>query len=292
MASDRATTGGGTAGDAAPPTLGILAGSGPLPRRLIAAARAQGRRVFVVAFHGQTDPATTEAAPALWTHLGSAGEILDRLRAEGVRDLVLAGPIRRPSLLKLRLDARAARFLAQIGRRAFGDDGLLGAIVRALEEEEGFRVLGAHQLLGDLLATAGRLTHARPDAQAEADIARGLEVVRALGALDVGQAVVVQQGVLLGVEAVEGTDALLRRAGELRREGPGGVLVKTAKPNQERRIDLPTIGTETVAGAAAAGLRGIAVQAGATLVVDRDKVVSACDAAGLFLVGREVADGR
>lgn len=277
-------------GETAPPAaraakLGILAGGGELPRRLIAAARAQGREVFLVAFQGQTDPKTAEAAPSMWTHLGSAAAILERLRAEGVEELVLAGPIRRPSLLSLRLDARAAKFMAQIGRRAFGDDGLLGAIVRTLEEEEGFRVVGVHDILQDVLADAGRYGAHAPDRQAEADIRRGIEVVQALGRLDVGQAAVVQQGIVLGVEAIEGTDALLRRAGELRREGPGGVLVKLAKPQQETRIDLPTVGLATVEAARAAGLRGIAVEAGRALVVDRARTAAACDAAGLFLVG-------
>ena len=274
-----------------PPKLGILAGGGALPRHLIAAARAQGRDVFVVAFHGQTEPATAEAAPSFWTHLGNAGETLSRLHGEGVEDLVLAGPIRRPSLLQLRLDARAAKFVAQIGRRAFGDDGLLGAIVRALEEEEGFRVLGSQELLGGLLATAGVYGRHRPDAQADRDIARGVEVVQALGRLDIGQAAVVQQGLVLGVEAIEGTDALLRRVGPLRREGPGGVLVKIAKPGQERRIDLPTIGLDTLEAAKASGLRGLAIQAGATLVVDRPRVIAACDDVGLFLVGLDIDDG-
>ena len=289
MASDAAseTSPSGTR----PAKLGILAGGGALPRHLIAAARAQGRDVFVVAFHGQTEPATAEAAPSFWTHLGSAGETLKRLHGEGVEDLVLAGPIRRPSLLQLRLDARAAKFMAQIGRRAFGDDGLLGAIVRALEEEEGFRVLGSQELLGGLLATAGAYGRHRPDAQADTDIARGVEVVRALGRLDIGQAAVVQQGLVLGVEAIEGTDALLHRVGPLRREGPGGVLVKIAKPGQERRIDLPTIGLDTLEAARAAGLRGLAIQAGAALVIERPQVIAACDAAGLFLVGLDLDDG-
>lgn len=282
----RAVDAGSDGGKAA--KLGILAGGGALPRRLIAAARAQGRAVFVIAFHGQTEAATAEAAPSFWTHLGNAGEALERLRREEVEELVLAGPIRRPSLLKLRLDARAARFVAQIGRRAFGDDGLLGAVVKTLEEDEGFRVIGVQEILGDLLMSAGLYGRHRPDAQAEADIARGLDIVRALGRLDVGQAAVIQQGLVLGVEAIEGTDALLRRAGELRREGPGGVLVKIAKPGQETRVDLPTIGLTTVEGVKSAGLRGLAIQAGATLVVDRREVISACDEAGLFLIGLDL----
>jgi DUF1009 family protein len=124
-----------------------------------------------------------------------------------------------------------------------------------------------------------------PDAEAELDIAHGLHIVRALGALDIGQAAVVQQGLVLGVEAIEGTDALLQRCAALRRDGPGGVLVKVEKPGQERRADRPVIGPETVAKAAAAGLRGIAAEAGIVLVVDRDELVRRADAAGLFVVG-------
>ena len=273
-------------GEAGP--LAILAGGGDLPRRLIEVCRARGREVFVIAFEGQTDPETTALAEHIWTRLAAAGEILDALRARGIVELVLAGPIRRPSLLSLRPDARAARFLARIGPRAFGDDGLLGAIVRALEEEEGFRVVGVDDVLGDVLAGAGVLGALRPDAAAGADIRRGLEVVRALGRLDVGQAVVVQQGIVLGVEAIEGTDALLARVATLRRPGPGGVLVKAKKPQQERRVDLPTVGPATVAGAAEAGLRGIAVEAGATLLIDRRATVMRADAAGLFLYGLTV----
>ncbi len=146
-------------------------------------------------------------------------------------------------------------------------------------------MIGPDQVLQAGLAPEGPLGHVRPDAQAIADIERGERVARALGALDVGQAVVVQQGLVLGVEAIEGTDELIRRCAGLRREGPGGVLVKVEKPGQEQRADRPTIGPQTVTLAAAAGLRGIAVEAGATIVIDRDEVVASADHAGLFVFG-------
>jgi len=146
-------------------------------------------------------------------------------------------------------------------------------------------VIGPDQVLRAGLAPEGVLGRLRPDAQALADIDHARRIARALGALDIGQAVVVQQGLVLGVEAIEGTDALLRRCAKLRREGPGGVLVKVEKPGQEQRADRPTIGPQTVALAVAAGLRGIAVEAGATIVLDRDEVVNAADRAGLFVVG-------
>jgi DUF1009 family protein len=187
-------------------------------------------------------------------------------------------------LLSLRPDWRAAKFLARVGYRALGDDGLLKAIIREFEGE-GFRVVGADAILSSAVAPVGPLGRHAPDAQAEDDIALGFRIVRALGALDIGQAAVVQQGLVLGVEAIEGTDALIARCAGLRREGAGGVLVKAPKPGQERRADLPTIGPRTVEAAAAAGLRGIAIEAGASLVIDRAALVAAADRTGLFVVG-------
>jgi UDP-2,3-diacylglucosamine hydrolase len=198
-----------------------------------------------------------------------------------------ASCVKRPSVLQLRPDWRTAKFFARIGYRALGDDGLMKAVIHELEEVEGFRIIGLESLLGSDLAPAGVLGRVAPDEQARHDIDFGFKLVRAMGPLDIGQAVVVQQGLVLGVEAIEGTDALIARCGPLQREGTRGVLVKGTKPGQERRADLPTIGTHTVAGVAQAGLRGVAVEAGATLIVDRAAVVAAADKAGLFIVGIE-----
>src|SRR4051812_25595715 len=267
-----------------PGPLGIIAGNGGLPARLIESCRAAGREVFVLALQGEADPATVARVPHAWCRLGGAATGLDVLRAHGVEELVLAGGVRRPSLAALRPDWRAARFFAKVGYRALGDDGLLSAIVKELERE-GFRVIGADALLGDADLPEGPLGHLRPDALALADIARGMQIARAIGALDIGQATVVQQGLVLGVEAIEGTDALLRRVAGLRRDGPGGVLVKAEKPGQERRADRPTIGPQTISLAAESGLRGVAAQAGATIVLDRLETVRRADEAGLFVVG-------
>jgi hypothetical protein len=266
--------------------IGIVAGSGDLPRRLSAACREARIDYFVLALQGEAEPETVADAPHAWCRLGAGGEALDLLRRNGVTDLVFAGAVRRPSLVSLRPDWRAAKFFARVGYRALGDDGLLSAIVKEVEAE-GFRVRGAEQLLS-LIMPEGPLGAVSPDDEARADIARGLEVAKAIGLLDIGQAVVVQQGMVLGVEAIEGTDALLRRCGSLRRDGPGGVLVKIAKPGQERRTDLPTIGPDTVAAAKEAGLRGIAAEAGATIVLDREEVIRSADAAGLFVAGIRV----
>ncbi len=266
------------------PKLGIIAGGGSLPGQVIAACRAEGRPFFVLALKNFADEAAIAGVPHAWVRLGAAVRGVELLQEQGVEELVMVGPVKRPSLATLRPDARTAKWLTRVGISALGDDGLLKAIMTAIESA-GFRFVGVDSILGSLVASEGQYGKITPDGQAMVDIERGIDVANGLGAADVGQAVVVQQGIVLGVEAVEGTDALLARCADLRRPGPGGVLVKMKKPNQERRIDLPTIGVDTVEHAAAAGLRGIAIEAGGTLVVDREEVVRRADAAGLFVIG-------
>ena len=270
-----------------PGPLGIVAGGGPLPRRLVDLCQSSGRKAFVVAIEGYAEPATVVGVDHLWVRLGQSAKAVEALKNFGARELVMVGPVKRPSITDLRPDRMTFKFLAKIGFNSLGDDGLLAAVVKALEAE-GFVLRGIDEFLGELLAEEGSFGSLAPDDSAWGDIRRGIEVVRAMGAADVGQATVIQDGLVLGVEAVEGTDALLERCGPLRRGGPGGVLVKLSKPGQERRADLPTIGVQTVDLAAAAGLRGIAVEAGGTLVVDAAAVTAAADRAGLFIVGIRV----
>ena len=271
------------------PKVGILAGGGPLPGYLVDACRSAGREVYVIAFEGQADADVIAHAPHTWVRLGAAGEALDRLRSEGVEEIVMAGPVTRPTWRELRPDRRAAKFLGR-GLLNTGDDGLLGAIVRTLEEEEGFRVIGADDLLDDLKAVSGPFGQFGPDDEISGDIRAGVQVLRTTGPLDIGQAVIVQQGIVLGLEAAEGTRALIERCGSLRREGRGGVLVKLPKPGQETRADMPSIGPDTISAAAAAGLAGVAVAASATLVFELAEVVQIADAEGLFLVGIDPSD--
>lgn len=265
--------------------LGIVAGGGELPRRVVDRCLAEGRPFFVFAVEGAATPGAYDDVPHAWFRLGAAGACLRRAQAEAIQDLLLVGPVKRPSLAALRPDATALRILTRIGSRALGDDGLLRALIAHLEREYGWRVIGLEDVLGDELTPApGRLGRHAPDATSRQDIARGRAVLAAMAAADVGQAVVVQDGIVLGVEAIEGTDALIARCGELRRDGPGGVLVKFAKAGQELRADMPTLGPHTVERARDAGLRGIALEAGRTLLVDRARMIELADAAGLFLV--------
>jgi DUF1009 family protein len=273
----------------APEPLGLIAGAGVMPIRLVDAAAKTGRPVFCVLVEGYARPQDYARFPHEVVPLGRIGRMLDLLRQHGAREMVMAGRVQRPSLLSLRLDAEGVRLMAKLGSRAIfgGDDGLLTGVLRLLREE-GFLPIAAQDVLKALLVAEGTLTTRAPSARDRDDIARGIAVTKALGAVDVGQGCVVQQGLVLGVEAIEGTDALLARCAGLRRDGGGGVLVKLVKPQQEIRADLPVIGPETVHGAAAAGLAGIAIEASSghagTLVLDRAETIAAAEAAGLFLV--------
>lgn len=272
----------------APPALGIIAGGGTLPVRLAETCRARGRAHLVIALEGQADPSAYPGSSLVRLRLGALGAALTRLRAEEVGEVVMAGPVRRPSLAELRPDLQGVRFLARhaLKLKRLGDDGLLRVLIGEFERQ-GFRVVGAAEVLDDLLAPPGVWTRRRPDPQDRADIARAAAVLDALGPLDVGQACVAQQGLVLGIEAIEGTAALLGRCAGLRRAGGGGVLVKLAKPGQEARVDLPTIGPDTVSQAVEAGLAGIAVEAGRALALERREVIAEADAAGLFVLGWE-----
>lgn len=269
--------------------VGILAGGGPLPARVAEAAAAAGRPVFILGFEGFAEPDIIAPWPHETVRLGAAGQMLSLLRAHGCTDLVLIGPIRRPSLRSLYPDAEGARILARLGRALFaGDDGLLAALVRILGEE-GFTVRGAHEFLAHAVARPGVLGRVEPDTLARSDIVRGINVVQTLGRMDIGQGCVVQNGLVLAVEAMEGTDRMLARAGECRQPGEGGVLVKLLKPGQEKRADMPTIGPATVENAHKAGLKGIAFEADNTLMTDRDACIAAANQAGLFLMAVDPA---
>ena len=267
-----------------PPKLGILAGGGILPARLIEHCNAIGRAHYVVALDGHCDAATVTNAPHGWFRIGAAGAILAALHREGAVDLVMIGRIHRPRIRDLRLDAKGWLILARIWRRFFaGDDGLLRAVSSVLEDE-GFQVRGIHEVMDSVLAPAGAFGRIQPDDDALRDIAEGVRTARDLGRRDVGQAVVIQGGRLIAQESAKGTDELLKRSAGLL-AGSGGVLVKMRKPQQDRRIDLPAIGPDTVRRAAEIGLRGIAIEAGHALVLDLPEVVRLADDAGLFLFG-------
>ena len=277
--------------DNSPPKLGIIAGGGALPARLAAAAKAAGRAVFVVMLDGHANDPTLENYPQTTLRLGAAAKILDAMRAEDCEDIVLAGKVARPSFSAMRPDWRATKLLMKVGMKALGDDGLLRLVGQELERE-GFRLIGAHEILTDLAVEEGVLGTVQPDEQAMSDAKHGLSVARILGQADVGQGCVVQQGLVLALEAIEGTDEMLRRSALYKREGVGGVLVKSAKPQQDKRLDLPAIGLKTIEESHKAGLRGIALLAGGTMIIDREAVLARADALGMFVVGLRAEDNQ
>src|SRR5215472_487257 len=271
--------------------VGLIAAGGVMPFAVADSLVARGVSPVLFAIRGVCDAREVERFRHHWISIGRLGQATRLFRTEGCRDLVFIGTLVRPALSEIRLDLGTLRVIKQVWA-AFrgGDDHLLSGIGRILERD-GFRMVGIKDVAPDLLMPTGCLTHATPDARAEADIARGCEVLRALSAFDIGQAVVVIDGHVVGVEDIEGTDGLLariaglREVGRIRAAANRGVLVKAPKIGQDLRFDLPTVGARTVAGARDAALAGIAVAAGNTQVVDPQAVIAAADAAGLFVTG-------
>jgi len=272
--------------------LGLVAGSGAFPAAVAEAVQAQGREVVLFLIRGFADPAL-ERYEHQWFRLGSLGSVTAMAKARGIRQVVMVGGLTRPRVRDLGLDWTMLRLLPRIARLFQGGDNHLLSGVLQLVGEQGFDLVGAHEVAPALLLPKGVLGSQVPNARNEADIALGLKVIHALGPFDVGQGVIVVDGWVAAVEAAEGTDQMLARYGEMRRSGrlrcPAGhgVLVKAPKPGQDRRIDLPSLGPATVERAHEAGLAGIAFEAGGAMVPDAAALVAAADAAGLFVVGVE-----
>lgn len=269
--------------------LGIIAGGGTLPKEVIQACQRQKRPFFVLALKGFCAPdLLPKNAPVKWVRLGGAGVIEKTLRAQQVQEIMLIGSVRRPSVLELWPDWTALKFMLRVLMQAHGDNGLLCALIHEIERR-GFGVVGAHEVLPSLLLPKGEQGALSPDKAGVRDIVRGFEVAKLLGQADVGQSVIVQQGLVLAVEGIEGTDALIQRSKALRRRGGGGVLVKVAKPQQDHRVDLPTIGPKTVQEVYDAGLKGIAAESGACLFAKPDETIRLADRLGVFIVGIDQA---
>ena len=269
--------------------LAIICGGGTLPFAVADAVTKYGRRVVLFAIRGWADPKRVVDYPHYWAALGQFGAFCRLARREGCQDVVLIGSMVRPAIWQIRPDLKTLRLLPRIfGIFRGGDDYLLKGVA-AIFEEHGFRLLGAHAVAPEILMPEGTLGRERPTDRDNADIAKGLAFLTAASPFDVGQAVVVADARVLAIEAAEGTDSLLERIAQLRQTGRiasgRGVLVKAAKRNQDRRLDLPSIGPQTVEGAARAGLAGIAVVAGSTVVAEPAQIGAIADRAGLFVLG-------
>lgn len=265
--------------------LGIIAGNGVLPRGLIAACRAEGRPFFVVGLKGHASPDLLDGGIAgTFVRVGSVGRAIRLLKKAKVQDLVFIGGVRRPSITEIVPDIGGALLLTRLGFRMLGDDSLLRSIVAEVERH-GFRVVGIDSIMPELLVQAGVYGSTAPSKADRSDIQQGFRVAKLLGQADVGQAVIVQRGLVLSLEGIEGTAEMIRRTGPLKRKGGGGVLVKVSKPQQDRRMDLPTIGPATVEAVFESGLKGIAVEAGGALLVEADKTIALANKLKIFIVG-------
>jgi DUF1009 family protein len=270
--------------------LGLIAGGGALPLEVAAFCKRAGRPIFVIRLRGFAAETFSEY-DGVELGLAEFGKCIDALRKAECRVVCLAGVVRRPDFAALKPDLKGLSILpgAILAARK-GDDGLLRYLVGQFEKE-GFKVEGSTDVSASLLLGEGPLGDVRPSRAQLSDAAKAMDVARAIGELDIGQASVVCDGLVLAVEAQEGTDALLQRVAGLPEAirgsvgAPRGVLAKAPKPIQERRVDLPTIGVATIEAVAAAGLAGLAGEAGALIVLDREAVIEAADRLGVFVWG-------
>jgi len=271
--------------------LAIICGGGSFPGAVADAVAQRGRRPVMFGIKGWADAAVIGGYAHHWIAIGQAGRFFRLARAENCREVLFIGTVLRPPITQLRLDWQTIRAMPRLIRAYRGGDDKLISGVAGIAESGGLRVVGVKEVAPEVLIPEGILGRHQPSERDRTDIARALKVIAALGPFDVGQAAIVAGNNVLAVEAAEGTDNMLGRIAELRRLGrvtspPGtGVLVKAPKPGQDRRFDLPSIGPRTIENVARAGLAGLAVTAGSTMIAEPDKVTAAADREGIFLVG-------
>lgn len=270
--------------------VGLIAGGGPLPHAVLAGASDAGTDMFVATLDGFSDPEDFPEHDTDRFRIGDIGRLVKTLKAKKVEAVCFAGIVTRPDFSSIRPDARGLKYLPGLIKAAtHGDDALL-TYITAMFEKEGVSVIGPQALCKTLLAPAGVIGSVQPtDTQME-DAYKARDIAKAIGALDIGQGAVVSAGLVLAVEAQEGTDRMLARIPSLpldykNGQARAGVLAKMVKPGQEDRIDMPTIGLTTLDGVIKAGLAGIAVEQGRAFIMDRSALIEAADKAGVFIIG-------
>ena len=267
--------------------LGIIAGAGNLPGQIAERFDPGGKSVFFIALEGITDPSILKNYEHKWIKLGELQMAMTALLEAKVRKVVMAGPVNRPALSSLKLDKRASKMLLKGGIKVFGDDGLLSVLIDEIEKD-GIDVIGIDHVLSNLLTQPDLAIGPSIDEVAQKDINRAMAVLTRLGEADVGQSIAVQEGLVLAIEAIEGTDNMIARAGQLKRDVVGPILVKISKPAQERRVDLPTVGLKTVRLAISNGFRGLAVEEHGTLLLDIEEVKRIAEENDFFILSVKV----
>lgn len=263
------------------PEYAVIAGKGNLPKLVIA----ELDNPKIICFEGEYED---DLQPHLVTRFGRIGQVMDFLREHEVKKVIFAGSMHRPDLKSLVPDAEGAKLMAKFMANSFfgkalGDDKLLSTITSYLHDK-GFTVVGADEILGNLKTPKGTLTKISPSEEQMKDIRTGFAALKKLGELDIGQAAVVENRIVIAVEAVEGTEKMIERAGSLKKSY-GGVLVKCKKPDQDKKVDLPAIGVDTIRQVTAAGISGIAIEAGSSLLIDKEALIAKADEAGVFVIG-------
>jgi DUF1009 family protein len=273
-----------------PPKLGIIAGGGTLPLDIINECKRIERPYFVIALKGHTQLKTVLDTPHFWTRLGASGKAVSILHKQGVTELVMVGSVTRPSLLQIWPDLWTIKFLLRTGVTNKGDDRFLKALINALEEIERFHIVGVHSLLPSLVAFEGVYGDIKPSDDEMLNIEIAWAAALELGRRDIGQAAIARAGKIVAEENAGGTASMIARLSLNTGQSQSGVLVKVSKPGQEKRADLPTIGPDTIKQVSLAGLAGIAIETGSSLVLNKTETIKAANDAGIFILGRSNVD--
>jgi hypothetical protein len=245
------------------------------------------REIFVVCLDPFANVNDFKDVPHINARIAEVGKIFKALSENNVCEIVLAGGIKRPSLNEMIPDWEGTKLLAKLAIKKMSDDNLFRAVLSEIESR-GFKIVGIEEVVPEMLFTEGIYGKVKPSAEDMDDIKRGISVAKALGTVDVGQAAVVQEGMVLAVEAVEGTDMMLSRAAQLKRKGKPPIMVKVVKPGQDTRVDLPVIGLQTIEQLNKYEIGGIAVEAGGILLIEREEVITLANKTGKFIIGIKI----
>jgi DUF1009 family protein len=265
-------------------TLGMVAGSGMMPIEIINHCNKIGRNIYVIGLEPFANEEQLKDAPHSFAKIGEVGKMLKALKNNNVYEIVLAGGIKRPSFKELIPDWEGMKMVGKLAMKKMSDDNMFRAVIDEIEKL-GFKIVGIEEVVPEMLFFEGIYGKVKPSKDDMDDIERGITVAKALGSVDVGQAVVVQEGMVLAVEAIEGTDMMLSRAATVKKAGKAPVMVKVLKPGQDMRVDLPAIGIQTIEQLKKYGIKGIAVEAGGILLIEREAVIKLADESGIFIIG-------
>ena len=266
------------------PKLAIIAGNGSIPFYLVEECKTKGREYCLIIIDGHGKELSEKYKPDLIVSLSKMGKAIKYVKKLNIKDIVMVGGVERPSLRNIIPDLWTAKFLAKLNASITGDDSILSSLTKALEKE-GFNILAPENIIPSLLCPKGILGKIKPNKNNNKDIINGYKIAKLVGSNDIGQSIVIENGLVLAVEAAEGTDNMIKRSGLLKKEKKGGVLVKVIKPQQDKRIDRPVIGINTIEEVWSAGLAGIAIEYNEILIISFDEVIAYANKKGLFIAG-------